>query len=160
MSQLLSTKLPNLGSEAILREHVEEVNVNLTALPNDTADNVFERVRIALEAQKNGVWGKAPNGKDSLLSLNLCTTVRTKAFKAWFGDWENDPANASKVVDENGANVLVAVKLDVGVGSNPKIVVNRISSLYGKERIETLLKHPALYVNTAKASRWVVDRGL
>ena len=61
---------------------------------------------------------------------------------------------------ENGANVLVAVKLDVGVGSNPKIVVNRISCLYGKERIETLLKHPALYVNTAKASRWVVGRGL
>jgi hypothetical protein len=28
--------------------------------------------------------------------------VRAPAFKAWFGDWENDPANASKVVDENG----------------------------------------------------------
>ncbi len=86
--------------------------------------------------------------------------VRLQSFKAWFGDWENDPANASKVVDENGEPLVVAVKLDVGVGSNPKIVVNRISSLYGKERIETLLKHPALYVNTAKASRWVVDRGL
>jgi hypothetical protein len=24
------------------------------------------------------------------------------AFKAWFGDWENDPANASKVVKRNG----------------------------------------------------------
>jgi len=26
--------------------------------------------------------------------------VRSKAFKAWFGDWENDPNNASKVVDK------------------------------------------------------------
>lgn len=66
-----------------------------------------------------------------------------------------------KKISTNVQNVKnVKFKLDVGVGSNPKIVVNRISSLYGKERIETLLKHPALYVNTAKASRWVVDRGL
>ena len=28
-------------------------------------------------------------------------------FKRWFGDWENDPANASKVVDENGEPLVV-----------------------------------------------------
>lgn len=28
--------------------------------------------------------------------------TRSKAFKAWFGDWEHDPANASKVVDADG----------------------------------------------------------
>jgi hypothetical protein len=28
-------------------------------------------------------------------------------FKAWFGDWENDPANASKVVDSNGEPLVV-----------------------------------------------------
>ena len=28
--------------------------------------------------------------------------VRTRAFKEWFGDWESDPQNASKIVDENG----------------------------------------------------------
>lgn len=28
--------------------------------------------------------------------------TRSKAFKAWFGDWEHDPANASKVVDSDG----------------------------------------------------------
>ena len=35
------------------------------------------------------------------------TTVRTKRFKEWFGDWENDPENASKVVDENGEPLVV-----------------------------------------------------
>lgn len=29
--------------------------------------------------------------------------TKSKAFKAWFGDWEADPANASKVVDEDGS---------------------------------------------------------
>ena len=28
--------------------------------------------------------------------------LRSPEFKAWFGDWENDPENASKVVDANG----------------------------------------------------------
>jgi len=44
----------------------------------------------------------APNGKPSNLTPEQYKLVRTKAFKQWFGDWENDPANASKVVDFNG----------------------------------------------------------
>jgi hypothetical protein len=44
----------------------------------------------------------APNGKPSNLTPEQYKLVRTPQFKAWFGDWENDPQNASKVVDENG----------------------------------------------------------
>jgi|GEM_PF-99449 len=44
----------------------------------------------------------APNGKPSNLTSEQYRIVRTPEFKAWFGDWENDPENASKVVDENG----------------------------------------------------------
>jgi hypothetical protein len=49
----------------------------------------------------------APNGKPSKLTLEQYKLVRTPAFKKWFGDWENDPANASKVVDENGEPLVV-----------------------------------------------------
>jgi len=49
----------------------------------------------------------APNGKPSNLSPHLHAIVRTPEFKAWFGDWENDPENASKVVDENGEPLVV-----------------------------------------------------
>jgi len=44
----------------------------------------------------------APNGKPSNLTPEQYRLVRTPAFKEWFGFWENDPANASKVLDENG----------------------------------------------------------
>ena len=44
----------------------------------------------------------APNGKKSNLTPEQYKLVRTPEFKAWFGDWENNPENASKVVDENG----------------------------------------------------------
>jgi len=49
----------------------------------------------------------APNGKPSNLTPEQYKLVRTPEFKAWFGDWENDPANASKVVDENGEPLVV-----------------------------------------------------
>lgn len=49
----------------------------------------------------------APNGKPSNLNKKLYDTVRTYEFKRWFGDWENDPKNASKIVDENGEPMVV-----------------------------------------------------
>ena len=49
----------------------------------------------------------APNGKKSNLTERQYAQVRTKTFKEWFGDWENNSANASKVVDENGEPLVV-----------------------------------------------------
>lgn len=49
----------------------------------------------------------APNGKPSRLNERQWKQVRTEAFKAWFGDWERDPENASRVVDENGEPLVV-----------------------------------------------------
>ena len=49
----------------------------------------------------------APNGNVSNLTERQYAQVRTKAFKRWFGDWENDHSNASKVIDENGEPLVV-----------------------------------------------------
>jgi len=52
-------------------------------------------------------WMKAPNGKQTNLTERQWVQVRTPAFIEWFGDWMNDPENASKVVDENGEPKVV-----------------------------------------------------
>ena len=49
----------------------------------------------------------APNGKPSNLTPEQYKLVRSKEFISWFGDWEKDPANASKVLDENGEPLVV-----------------------------------------------------
>ncbi len=49
----------------------------------------------------------APNGKATNLTEEQCIQVRTPNFIKWFGDWINDPDNASKVVDENGEPLAV-----------------------------------------------------
>lgn len=57
----------------------------------------------SIKAQKN----LAPNGQPSNLNEEQYKLVRTPAFKKWFGDWETDPKNASKVVDENGEPMVM-----------------------------------------------------
>ena len=52
-------------------------------------------------------WLRAQNGKQSSLNERQWVQVRTEPFKKWFGDWENDPDNASKVVDDNGEPLVV-----------------------------------------------------
>ena len=49
----------------------------------------------------------APNRKPSNLTPEQYELVRTPAFKKWFGDWENDSENASKVIDENGEPLIL-----------------------------------------------------
>ena len=49
----------------------------------------------------------APNGKPSNLNEKQWNQVRTPEFKKWFGDWENNPKNASKVIDENGEPLVM-----------------------------------------------------
>ena len=67
----------------------------------------------------------APNSKPSNLTERQYAQVRTKAFKEWFGDWENDPANASKVVDENGEPMVMTHNTT----ANPFDVFNTEKSL-------------------------------
>jgi hypothetical protein len=72
----------------------------------------------------------SPNGsertKESGLSPEFQKFVRTEQFKEWFGDWENDPDNASKIVDENGEPLLVYAGLPTG-----------ITQLSGEHRLHT-----------------------
>lgn len=34
--------------------------------------------------------------------MKVSEATQSRQFKRWFGDWQNDPANASKVVNEDG----------------------------------------------------------
>ena len=74
---------------------------------NDSITDAGLEVASASVLAKGGTIFIAPNGKPSNLTPEQYKLVRTPEFKAWFGDWENDPENASKVVDENGEPLVV-----------------------------------------------------
>lgn len=78
----------------------------------NSSDNIrfslkAEKEKIVADAKENGTYMTAPNGEKTKLDAEQWATVRTTNFKNWFGDWENDPENASKVVDENGEPLVV-----------------------------------------------------
>ena len=66
-----------------------------------------EEQQIIDDAQRNGTYLKAPNGKPTNLTPKQWVQARTMAFKRWFGDWESNPDNASKIVDANGEPMVV-----------------------------------------------------
>ena len=73
----------------------------------DGTNTTFDANNPDIRFETGGNVLLAPNGKPSNLTLEQYKLVRTPAFKKWFGDWENDPKNASKVVDENGEPQVV-----------------------------------------------------
>ena len=105
-----------LGAESVVTDAAEAKRVlewhqavggNLRTAVREDAEIVAERAEIERIAKENGTWLKAPNGKDTNLNPRQWVDVRTSRFKAWFGDWENDLENASKVVDENGEPMVM-----------------------------------------------------
>ena len=83
-----------------------KINRNSSIIENTNA-YTNEMQQIKDQAIANGTFMKAPNGNPTNLNEKQWLQVRTKAFKDWFGDWENDHESASKVVDENGEPLVV-----------------------------------------------------
>jgi hypothetical protein len=94
---LMNKKTDKISSLEKLRDSIKE---NL--LSEKDIEILTNQEEFATRKQK-----LAPNGKPSNLDDRQWDQVRTPAFKKWFGDWENDPKNASKVVDENGEPLVV-----------------------------------------------------
>lgn len=91
------------------------INLNLNpddmlALSERMIGQIKHQSSLDLVRQKyhgTNQWMKAPNGAATHLSEQQWLQVRTPEFKKWFGDWENDAANASQVLDENGEPKVV-----------------------------------------------------
>jgi hypothetical protein len=74
----------------------------------DKLERILKIPNVAIISQRYAQGGLvAPNGKRSNLTPKQYKLVRSEAFLNWFGDWINDPDNASKVIDENGEPLVV-----------------------------------------------------
>ncbi|MBR3792374.1 MAG: hypothetical protein IKK27_00310, partial [Alistipes sp.] len=94
-------------SQGIMAVAEDVVMQQKLGVGNFRSRSMPEEERIVADAKANGTYLIAPNGNPTNLKPKQWVQVRTKAFKAWFGDWENDPTNASKVIDTNGEPKVV-----------------------------------------------------
>lgn len=86
-------------------------------------------------------------GPISNLDERQYAQVRTKAFKDWFGDWENNPSEASKVVDENGEPLVVY--------HNTPFEFNGIFDMDHKSRIMPWTSEPFGHVGTQETANTI-----
>lgn len=94
----------------------DNINDDLNALSEESGDLKLSRSQREIPSfyeTENRLGGQeayqqaVKDGKTEL-SYRQWVQVRTPEFKAWFGDWENDPKNASKVVNpKTGEPLLV-----------------------------------------------------
>jgi hypothetical protein len=94
------------------KEQRPDVSTDIARGMGFTAEKGAKQEALAEKARTKGFSKRkkqliAPNGQPSNLNDKQWEQVRTPEFKKWFGDWENDPENASKVVDENGEPLVV-----------------------------------------------------
>ena len=97
-------------AERMVNEREKAANPNNQEMaPQFSSMNVpakqLDDVRAKFEGTKD--WLKAPNGQPTNLDEKQWLQVRTPAFKQWFGDWQGDPENASKIVDDNGEPLIL-----------------------------------------------------
>ena len=136
IDQLKASGITVLGKADMEKYLSEKGKPDLTYALQAAKENQKELDDIKAKAISDGTFMKAPNGKPTHLNEQQWLQVRTKAFKDWFGDWENDPKNASKVVDENGEPLVVYhnSNADINIFDKNKIGTNGSSEggLFGK----------------------------
>ena len=88
---------------------------NTTADAGNNQDVLFQSAteearqfeEVAAQYGGEEAYEQAKADGETVLTYRQWVQVRTPAFKAWFGDWENDPDNASKVVNPETGEPLV-----------------------------------------------------
>lgn len=126
---------------------IDEFESSITEQPVSQTETAYtkEEQDILSRAPRNEKGQLlAPNGRVSNLTEKQYAQVRTKAFKDWFGDWENDPKNASKVVDENGEPLVVY--------HNTPFEFNGIFDMEHKARIMPWTSEPFGHVGTQETA--------
>lgn len=123
----------------------------------ETGDLRFSRNEELTEERYNQAKSKG----ETELTFKQWQQVRSPEFKAWFGDWENDPENASRVVNPKTGEPLVVYH-----GTNNKF--NEFSTelsggdygvgSYFAESIDDAAKFgsdiKSVYLNIKKPSLW------
>ncbi|MEE6076501.1 LPD38 domain-containing protein, partial [Avibacterium paragallinarum] len=77
---------------------------DLSQYQNNKETRFSQRENQELSEQR---YNQAKENGETELTYSQWKQVRSPAFKAWFGDWENDPENASKVINPKTGEPLV-----------------------------------------------------
>ena len=105
ISSVYERNVANLVKEAIAQENSGDIGVYYAkkeALTLPVAGVRFP-IRLQQSIASNGIIHRF----SEKVNMNISENVQSQQFKRWFGDWQNDPVNASKVVNADGTPKVV-----------------------------------------------------
>lgn len=116
---------------------VRSVEAEFNPSKTDSNNLRFSRNQDLTEERYN----QAKENGETELTFHQWKQVRSPEFKAWFGDWENDPENASKVVNPKTGEPLVVyhastASFSVFEPSNPRFAAGNINGIYFTDKID------------------------
>ena len=107
------------------------VSVKILPWRYNSIDENVEDDEYKLGAEKGmSPYYHVTEGIEPNRMVDVQQLIRSDKFKAWFGDWENDPQNASKAVDKNGFPLIVH-------HGSPKFIGDK----FDKEKIGNSINH-------------------
>ena len=96
-----------VGAPDVLNNSTPNTDTNQDILFQSATEEQRQFDETAAQYGGEEVYNEAKANGETELTYRQWVQVRTPAFKAWFGDWENDAANASKVVHPETGEPLV-----------------------------------------------------
>lgn len=96
-----------VGAPDVLNNFTQDTDTNQDILFQSATEEQRQFDETAAQYGGEEVYNEAKANGETELTYRQWVQVRTPAFKAWFGDWENDAANASKVVHPETGEPLV-----------------------------------------------------
>ena len=91
-----------------IREN-EKGNIAVYYMNNKKTTNVIQRAGNPIPSGLNSIDGFVHSISEdaSVVKSRIKKATETQQFKRWFGDWQNNPAHASKVVNADGTPKVV-----------------------------------------------------
>ena len=100
LSSAYNKNVSELVREAVALENIGEVGVYYikkgATLPADSG------VQFPVHLSNKIASGGIIHNFSEKVNMNIMDATQSKQFKRWFGDWQNHPENASKVVNADG----------------------------------------------------------
>lgn len=110
ISSVYEKPVKNLVAEAIAQENSGDIGLYYAkkeALTLPVAGVQFP-TRLQQSIASNGIVHRF----SEKVNMKISENTQSQQFKRWFGDWQNDPAHASKVVNEDGTPKVVYHQTD------------------------------------------------
>ena len=113
---LSSAYLKNTNSlieNALAEENAGQIGIFYLDTKNETTSKIAKRVQFPIQPTKDVASSEIILHQVSeRVNLRVQDQTQTRQFARWFGDWQNNPSRASKIVNEDGSPKIMYHQTD------------------------------------------------